>query len=403
MTDIAETSIGLAPAESRPPTVLQVLPRLVSGGVERGTVEIVQALVAGGWRALVASAGGPMAHEIERAGGRHVTLPLHSKNPLVMYANIGRLAGLIRRAQVDIVHARSRAPAWSALFAARRAGAHFVTTFHNAYGGRSMAKRFYNSVMAKGERVIAVSEFVGGHVTTTYGVHHNRLRVIPRGVDFLRFSPENVGAERLISLARQWHLPDGAPIVMLPGRLTRWKGQDVLTDALALLRRPDIRCVLVGSGDGRYGRQLRALSLSLGVGAQLQMVDECRDMAAAYMLADVVVSASTSPEGFGRVIVEAQAMGRPVIATDHGGARETVLPGSTGWLVPPGDPQALAHAIEAALALTPEERAAQAARAIEHVRREFDTATMAGRTLEVYEEVLFPAAAAIKAARSVLA
>jgi glycosyltransferase involved in cell wall biosynthesis len=309
---------------------------------------------------------------------------------------------LIRRAQVDIVHARSRAPAWSALFAARRAGAHFVTTFHNAYGGRSMAKRLYNSVMAKGERVIAISEFVGGHVTATYGVHDNRLRVIPRGVDFLRFSPENVGAERLISLARQWHLPDGAPIVMLPGRLSRWKGQEVLTDALALLRRPDIRCVLVGSGDGRYGRQLQARALSLGVGAQLQMVDECRDMAAAYMLADVVVSASTSPEGFGRVIVEAQAMGRPVIATDHGGARETVLPGSTGWLVPPGDPRALADAIEAALALTPEERAAQAARAIEHVRREFDTATMGGRTLEVYEEVLFPAAAAIKAARSVL-
>ena len=403
MTDIAETNIRVARAETRPPTVLQVLPRLVSGGVERGTVEITQALVAAGWRALVASAGGPLVREIERAGARHVTLPLQSKNPFVMRANIRRLAEVIDRGRVDIVHARSRAPAWSTFFAARRAGAHFVTTFHNVYGMQSAAKRFYNSVMGKGERVIAISEFVGTHATTLYGVHDDRLRIIPRGVDFQRFDPERVSAERVIALARQWRLPDGASIVMLPGRLSRWKGHEVLIDALALLRRADIHCLLVGSGDERYQRQLEKRALSRGVGARLQLVDECRDMPAAYMLADVVISASTSPEGFGRVIVEAQAMGRPVIATDHGGARETVLPGSTGWLVPPGDAAALAAGITTALALTADERIAQAARAIEHVRRHFDAAAMAERTLQVYEEVLFPAATAIKTARTVLA
>jgi len=399
----ADTSTGAAQPRSRPPAVLQVLPSLITGGVERGTIEMAQALVAAGWQAVVASSGGPLVREIERAGARHVTLPLASKNPLVMRANISRLAEVIEQHTIDIVHARSRAPAWSALWATRRIGRHFVTTFHNAYGEGSRLKHIYNSVMAKGERVIAISDFVGTHVAQVYGVSSDRLRVIPRGVDFVRFAPDHIGAERLVTLARQWQLPDGAPVVMLPGRLTRWKGQLMLIEAIALLDRSDVRCLFVGSGDARYRRELEAHAAKLGLGGAVEIVDECRDMPAAYMLADVVVSASTSPEGFGRVVVEAQAMGRPVVATSHGGARETVVPGSTGWLVPPGDPRALADGLAEALKLGPEERLAHAARAIEHVRRNFDTATMASRTLDVYEEVLFPAAAAKRAAQAALA
>jgi glycosyltransferase involved in cell wall biosynthesis len=404
MTSVAaDTSTGAAEPRSRPPAVLQVLPRLITGGVERGTVEMAQALVAAGWQAVVASSGGPLVREIERAGARHVTLPLASKNPLAMRANINRLVEVIEQHTIDIVHARSRAPAWSALWAARRTGRHFVTSFHNAYGTGSRLKYIYNSVMAKGERVIAISDFVGTHVAQVYGVSSDRLRVIPRGVDFVRFAPEHIGAERLVTLARQWQLPDGAPVVMLPGRLTRWKGQLVLIEAIALLGRSDVRCLFVGSGDARYRRELEAHAARLGLGGAVEIVDECRDMPAAYMLADVVVSASTSPEGFGRVVVEAQAMGRPVVATNHGGTRETVVPSSTGWLVPPGDPRALADAVAEALKLGPEERLAHAARAIEHVRRNFDTATMAARTLDVYEEVLFPATAAKRAAQAALA
>ena len=399
----ADTSTGAAGPRSRPPAVLQVLPSLITGGVERGTIEMAQALVAAGWQAVVASSGGPLVREIERAGARHVTLPLASKNPLVMRANSNRLVEVIAQHTIDIVHARSRAPAWSARWAARRTGRHFVTTFHNAYGEGSRLKHIYNSVMAKGERVIAISDFVGTHVAQVYGVSSDRLRVIPRGVDFVRFAPEHIGAERLVTLARQWQLPDGAPVVMLPGRLTRWKGQLVLIEAIALLGRGDVRCLFVGSGDARYRRELEAHAAKLGLGGAVEIVDECRDMPAAYMLADVVVSASTSPEGFGRVVAEAQAMGRPVVATSHGGARETVVPGSTGWLVPPGDPRALAEGLAEALKLGPEERLAHAARAIEHVRRNFDTAAMAARTLDVYEEVLFPAAAAKRAAQAALA
>ena len=390
MTMAAETSTAPAAAGTRPPAVLQVLPRLVTGGVERGTVEVAAALAAAGWKAVVASAGGPMVREVERAGALHVTLPLASKNPITMRRNVDRLVELIRRERIDIIHARSRAPAWSALAAARRCRCHLVTTFHNAYGDSSWLKRRYNAVMAEGERVIAISGFIAEHVMQVYGVPAEKLRVIPRGVDFNRFDPERVSAERVIQLAREWQLIDGLPVVMLAGRLTRWKGQLVLVEAIARLGLRDLRCILIGSGEGRYSRQLLQAIKASKVDGRVLLVEDCRDMAAAYKLADVVVSASTRPEGFGRVIAEAQAMGRPVIATDHGGAREILHDGETGWLVPPGDAGALAQAITAALALTPEERMAMAERAIARMRAYFTTQAMTDRTLAVYEEILFP-------------
>lgn len=392
MTTEAETSTEAAKAGTRPPAVLQVLPRLVTGGVERGTVEVAAALVAGGWKSVVASEGGPMVREIERAGATHVELPLASKNPFTMRRNVERLAQLIRRERIDIVHARSRAPAWSAIAAARRTGCHFVTTFHNAYGDETWLKRRYNAVMAEGERVIAISRFVAEHAMRVYGVPAEKLRIIERGVDFTRFDPEKVSAERVIRLAREWQLPDGLQVVMLPGRLTRWKGQLVLIEAVARLQRRDLRCLLVGSGEGRYRQQLMETIARRGLGGLFQLVEDCRDIAAAYMLADVVVSASTRPEGFGRVIAEAQAMGRPIVATDHGGAREIVRDGETGWLVPPDDADALARALAGALALSAAERLGLAERAIAHMRAHFTTQAMTSRTLGVYEEILFPAA-----------
>jgi glycosyltransferase involved in cell wall biosynthesis len=379
------------PAETRPPAVLQIVPSLVAGGAERGTVELAGALVAAGWTSYVASSGGPLAREIERAGAAHLTLPLASKNPLVMRRNSASLTGLIRRLGIDIVHARSRAPAWSAWSAAAATERHFVTTFHNAYGAEVRLKRWYNSVMAKGERVIAISQFVAEHAAAVYGVGPDRLRTIPRGVDLGVFDRHRIAAPRMITLARQWRLPDGVPVVMLPGRLTRWKGGLDFIGAIAALGRRDICCVLVGAEQRRgFRREVERAIERQGLGAIFRIVEDCRDMPAAYMLADVVVSASTDPEGFGRVIVEAQAMGRPVVATDHGGARETILPGVTGWLAPPHDPPGLAAAIAAALALEPEQRAAFARRAAAHVAQRFTRTTMCARTIGVYEELLFP-------------
>ncbi|HLJ63656.1 MAG TPA: glycosyltransferase, partial [Stellaceae bacterium] len=209
-------------------------------------------------------------------------------------------------------------------------------------------------------------------------------------VDFTQFDPQKVTPARIIDLARRWRLPDGVPVVMLPGRLTRWKGQLVLIDALARLARPDMHCLLVGAGEGPFRRELAGAVARHGLSGRVQVLSDCRDMAAAYMLADVVVSASTDPEGFGRVIVEAQAMGRLVVATDHGGARETIVKGETGWLVPPGDAAALAAALNEVFALSSQERMDRGRRAIDHARTYFATATMTARTLQVYEELLFP-------------
>ena len=380
-----------ATPKGRPPAVLQIVPSLVSGGAEGGTIELAGALVAAGWTAYVASGGGPLERDVLRAGATHLTLPLASKNPLVMRRNTVALVRLIRRFGIDIVHARSRAPAWSAWSAARATGRHFVTTFHNAYDARAALKRRYNSIMARGERVIAISHFVADHAASVYDVGPDRLRAIPRGVDLDIFDPTRVGARRIISLASQWRLPDGAPIVMLPGRLTRWKGGLDFITAIAALGRRDICCLLVGSEQRRgFKRELEAAIVRNGLAGLFRIVEECRDMPAAYMLADVVVSASSDPEGFGRIIVEAQAMGRPVVATDHGGARESIVPGSTGWLVPARDPAALAAAVGEALSLSAGERSRLARRTVAHVAAQFTREAMCARTIAVYEELLFP-------------
>jgi len=388
--------ISATPAEGRAPAVLQVIPSLISGGVERGTVDLARSLVEAGWTALVASSGGPMERDLARAGARHITLPLASKSPLTIRRNARTLEQLIRRERVDIVHARSRAPAWSGWLAARAANRRFVTTFHNAYAIDLPLKQRYNAVMARGERVIAISNFVAEHVARVYGVGPDRLRTIPRGVDLSVFNPGKVRGDRVVALANHWRVPDGAVVVLLPGRLTRWKGGLDFIEAIARLERRDLCCVFAGSEQHKgFRREIETTIERRGVGGLFRIVEDCRDMPAAYALADVVVSASTEPEGFGRVVVEAQAMGRPVIATAHGGARETIVAGATGWLVAPGDPAALSAAIGEALTLSGDERDALGRRAMAHIAAHFTREEMCARTIDVYEELLFPAAATI--------
>jgi glycosyltransferase involved in cell wall biosynthesis len=368
------------------PTVLQVLPSLVAGGVERGTLEIAEAIIGAGGQALVASAGGSLVGPLERLGARHITLPLRTKNPLGMLRNAAALARLVAVERVGIIHARSRAPAWSAWLAARRSGAHFVTTYHGTYNEGFAGKRFYNSVMARGERVIAISEFIADHVRERHGTDAGRLRVIPRGVDPRRFDPALVPPESLAALRAEWRLPEGCPVVMLPARLTRWKGQGVLLDAMARLPGNAV-AVLVGDGGSGWRRTLVARAGELGLADRLRLVGHTDDMAAALLLADVVVHASTDAEAFGRTVIEAQAMARPVIAADLGGPRETVEHGVTGWRVPPGDPAALAAAIGAALALPAADLAAMGQRARAHVLAHYTTGAMQAATLAVYREL----------------
>jgi glycosyltransferase involved in cell wall biosynthesis len=375
---------------SRSPVILQVIPELGPGGAEQGCIDMAAELVKSGSKAIVVSEGGSRIHELARAGATHIVLPVASKNPLVMWRNIGRLRDIINKHNVDIVHARSRAPAWSAYKACKGTKARFMTTCHAPYNISGKAKRFYNSSIAKGERVIAISNYVADYLLENYKIDPRDIRVIHRGIALEKFHPTCVSAAQMIKMSKEWRIPDGAPIVMMPGRLTRWKGHTVLIDAMSRLGRDDVFCVLIGSDQGRseYRTELENLIKEKGLEGRIRIVDHCSDMPSAYMLSTVVVSASTDPEGFGRVPVEAQAMGRPVVATDHGGARETIIRGETGWLVPPNDAPALANAIREALALQPMQRAVLATRAMNHVAQNFTREKMADETLNVYAELL---------------
>lgn len=373
------------------PIVLQVLPSLVTGGVERSTIEMTEAVAAAGWRALVASGGGgPLVAAIERAGGRHIALPLDKRGPVGIWRNAGRLTRLIQGEDVDIVHARSRAPAWSAWLATRRTSARFITTYHGTYAEDLPFKRRYNAVMAKGEIVITASRFIAERVIARHGIAPSRVRVIPRGVDPAVFDPAAVAPERVRRLEAGWSLPPDAMVIALPGRLTGWKGQSVLLDAFAQLRRQDTICVLLGSDQGRAGYidRLRGQAERLGISDRLRLPGECDDMPAALVRSDVVVHASTEPEAFGRVVIEAQAMARPVIAADLGGPVETVEDGVTGWRVPTGQPAALAAAIDRVLALPPERRASIGAAARAAVLVRYTKRAMQDATLGVYRELL---------------
>ncbi len=377
-------------------TVLQVVPALEEGGAERSTVEIAQAIIAAGGRALVATRGGRLSGEIEAAGGKVFPIPVHAKNPMSILANRGRLLRLVRSEGVDIIHVRSRAPAWSALGAARAAKVPLVATYHGAYEARNPLKRLYNSAMTRADIVIANSEFTASSIRAQYAIEARRLKVIPRGVDVSAFDRKQAGRERAEALARQWGIvtPPGALRVLLPARLSAWKGHRTAIEALALAMAPRasgqrliLQLVFAGDAEGRddIRASLQQVIESRGVREMIHFVGHCADMPGAYSWADIVLSPSTRPEAFGRVAVEAGAMGRPVIGSDHGGARETIVDGETGVLVPPGDSEALAEAIASLAAMGEAGRAALGERARRRIERCFSLDAMRRATLEAYE------------------
>ncbi|MDE1151776.1 MAG: glycosyltransferase family 4 protein [Micavibrio sp.] len=373
-----------------PPVILQVLPALNSGGVEQGVIDINAAVVRAGGKSIVVSSGGARVHEITKAGGQHIVMQVQSKNPLVIAGNTSKLRKIIQSQHVDIVHACSRAPAWSAKRAVEGTHARYVTSCHAAHAMGGKLKRFYNSSIASGERIIAVSHFLADYLEQNYKVDPNIIRVIHRGVAIERFHPNAVTPERLVALSRQMRIPDGAAVILLPARMSRLKGHMFLLDAIERLQRKDVFCLFVGSdlGNENYCRELESYVDAKGLGAQVRIETQCNDMPAAYMIATVVAVPSVVPEGFGRVPIEAQAMGRPCIATDHGGARETIVRDETGWLVPPGDVEQLRLALFEALNLDARGRAMLATQAMSHVAAHFTNDQMCQGTLDVYAELL---------------
>jgi glycosyltransferase involved in cell wall biosynthesis len=380
-------------------TILQVVPRVETGGSEQTTVEIAEALARSGARGLVATEGGRMATAITQHGGEIVTMPVASKNPITMFANAGRLVRLIERRGVDLVHARSRAPAWSALIAARRTGRPFVATYHGAYGNPGLIKNFYNSVMARGDRVIANSHYTADLIAARHGVTADRLRVIYRGVDAGQFDPAAITPGAIAELRAQWGVAPNARVVLQAARITGLKGHRVTIEAAALMQSEGAlgNTVVVMAGDaprkGAYRRELMDSILRHRLEETVLLVGHCSEMPAAFLTADVTIMPSLVPETFGRTSIEAQAMGCPVIVSELGALPETVIPPSqdakafTGWLVPADDAAALAAKIKLALALPPRDRAALGVRARRQAAK-FSLAQMQRATLAVYDELL---------------
>jgi glycosyltransferase involved in cell wall biosynthesis len=381
-------------------TILQAVPRLDAGGSEQAAIEIAAALTRAGASALVATEGGRMATAMTEAGGKIVALPMASKNPFTLLANARRLAQVIETRDVDLIHARSRAPAWSALIAARRTRRPFVTTYHGAYASPGLFKNFYNSVMARGDRVIANSRYTAELIVARHRVPKDRIRVIYRGVDLATFAPDEVVQNRLGRLRALWGVSERQPVVLQAARLTSWKGHALVIEAARQLLRADrlgdVVIIMAGDSQGRsaYRRELERLIARSGLTDRVRLVGHCDDMPAAFALAHVAVIASTSAETFGRTSIEAQAMGCPVIVSDIGAAPETIVPAGpgkrddTGWLVPCGDAAAIAERIAEALALSPEQRAALGARARRRVTAKFSLRQMQRATLAVYDELL---------------
>lgn len=366
--------------------ILQIIPELETGGAELTTVDIAHALVDAGHKAVIISQGGRMVADLPEAA-KHITMPVASKNPLSMIANARRIAAYCRAEHIDLIHARSRAPAWSALVAARRTGLPFVTTYHGAYKASNGAKRWYNSVMARGDAVIANSQFTANSIAAQYPFAREHLTVIARGTDFAQYDGS--------AQPYDWHLPKNARIVVQIARLTDWKGQSVSIGALAGLPE-DVHLVLAGDDQGRtdYSESLVRLADRAEVSHRVHLVGHV-DPARALASADVAIVPSTQPEAFGRAAVEAQAARVPVVVSKLGAVPETVLAPPlvdederTGWHVKPGDPMALCHGIRQALALEGDARHAHLMRAQEHVEAEFSLDAMCQKTLAVYRTLV---------------
>ena len=376
-------------------TLLQVTPELETGGAEQTTIDVAQAVIAAGGKALVASRGGRMTTRLLSDGGRLHEMPVQSKNPLVMLGNAARLIDLIRTENVSLVHARSRAPAFSALWAAHATGVPFVATYHGVYNAHNGLKRWYNAVMTRGDLVIANSDYTRDHVLAEHQLDPARIVTIPRGVDLTRFDPRKVPAARAETLRKAWGLPKtgGKVVFVLGGRLTRIKGHLSIIAAAARMKaagREDFVIVFAGDDQGRtdYRQEILGAIAAAGLADQVKVVGHCDDMPAAFRLCDVALLPTLKPESFGRAAVEPQVMERPVIVSGHGGAVETVVEGETGWKVPPGDVAAWAAAMTTAIEVGPERRRAMGETAAARARRLYSVDAMCAATLEVYARVL---------------
>ncbi len=391
-----------SPAETaRPLTVLQVIPAMMSGGAELGALQVAQAIVREGGRAFLMSEGGRMVPALEATGAVHLAAPVATKNPIGIIRNGLRIARFCRENGVDVIHARSRAPAWSCLIAARLTGARFVATYHSGYNEQNRLKSLYNGVMARGDKVIAVSDWIADQIRARYGTPESRIAVIHRAVDPEVFDPDRISDAEIAAQRAVWGVPEGALVALLAGRIARRKGQHLVVEAAARLRDdpevPPFVVIFAGDDQGKtaYRDAVTARIEELGVGDVVRLVGHVDDMPTAYAAADISISAATAPEGYQRAMLESQAMARPVAVSDVGPGVEVVhapprWPESemTGLNFRGGDVDALTHALRALLTMPAETRREIGRRGSAWVRSEHTVSRLTSDTLKVYREVL---------------
>ena len=377
--------------------ILQVIPKLGYGGAETGCYDVAHYLPENDCDSFIVTSGGELLKFIDKKKVKVIRLPVHSKNPLLIIINFIALVGIILFKNISIVHVRSRAPAWSCLLATKVTGRRFVTTFHGTYNFKNSFKKFYNSVMVRSHLIIAGSNFIFSHIKENYSKHlsaKKKLMVIFRGINVDYFDPSTKIESEEKKLLKKWEIEKDKKIILLPGRLTGWKGQEVFIEAVNLvnieLGYEAFYAVILGSDQGRelYKKKLIRLTEQYRLINQVKFIDHCKDMALAYKVSDIVVSASIEPEAFGRVAVEAQSMEKPIIASNIGGSNETVVDEKTGFLFETNNPKSLSQKILKTLSMDEVSLKSIGKEGRKNIIQKFNVEKMCFSTYSEYKRIL---------------
>jgi len=373
-------------------SVLQVIPQLDVSGASQGCIDVANYLIKNNHNCTIMTQSGKRLADAKKKDIKVIISPVHSKNPITIFSNIFRLLKVIREHQIDIIHVRSRAPAWSCFFASKFSGKKFVSTFHGTYNFNNFIKKFYNSIMLRADGTIAISGFIENQIKSQYSISPKNLKVIYRGINTEIFNSNNVNSERIDQIKKQYSLGSDSIKILLPGRLTEWKGHSVLVQAIAEVIKSvqsEIKVLFVGPDENlSLKKKLKDQIEGLNMTGMFHFIGSSDEMTNIYALSDIVISSSTDPEAFGRIAVEAQAMGKFVIASNHGGSTETVIDNETGYLYSPQNYRELANRIIKSINQSKYNSLHVREAGLRNVKENYTVEAMCKKTLEFYKEIL---------------
>ena len=373
-------------------SVLQVIPQLDVSGASQGCIDVANYLIKNNHNCTIMTQSGKRLADAKKKDIKVIISPVHSKNPITIFSNIFRLLKVIREHQIDIIHVRSRAPAWSCFFASKFSGKKFVSTFHGTYNFNNFIKKFYNSIMLRADGTIAISGFIENQIKSQYSISPKNLKVIYRGINTEIFNSNNVNSERIDQIKKQYSLGSDSIKILLPGRLTEWKGHSVLVQAIAEVIKSvqsEIKVLFVGPDENlSLKKKLKDQIEGLNMTGMFHFIGSSDEMTNIYALSDIVISSSTDPEAFGRIAVEAQSMGKFVIASNHGGSTETVIDNETGYLYSPQNYKELANRNIKSINQSKNNSLNVREAGLRNVKENYTVEAMCKETLEFYKEIL---------------